>query len=268
MPLFTWPARFLPWLLFRRLSINQASTGFATSHFTWLRQRTGFDEFAALSGGALRLLDCDIYTPVCLHMGAAVAVLPLSGSAKLVLTYRVTAFSAPDAESLLNLMAVKRQRATHIPSGNWMKSVVKHVIIIGAGPAGLAAAVCLAERKISYTVLEQGSLGLSALRQVDPDMVLLSPTNLSLMPGMDSPPGKPPFLSFRALITALEEYQDKHRIRVINRTRVLSVRHDGEAFTVCCRASDGIVRTSWMGAMLLMRAVSSVIRNFRRFRAR
>ena len=67
-------------------------------------ERTGFDEFAALSGGALRSSTSHIYTPVCLHMGAAVAVLPLSGSAKLVLTYRVTAFSAPDAESLLDLI--------------------------------------------------------------------------------------------------------------------------------------------------------------------
>ena len=132
-----------------------------------------------------------------------------------------------------------------------MKSVVKHVIIIGAGPAGLAAAVCLAERKIPYTVLEQGSLGLSALRQVDPDMVLLSPTNLSLMPEMDSPPGKPPSLSFRALITALEEYQDKHRIRVINRIRVCPSVMMGRPFSFVV-AAQTILRTSWMAAMLLM----------------
>ena len=107
MPLFTAPARFLPWPLFRRLAVNQASTGFATSHFTWLEQKTNHKEFSAISGGAFHLLDFHVYTPVCLHMGAALAVLPLDGSAKLSLTYRLTAFSNTDAERLLDLVATE-----------------------------------------------------------------------------------------------------------------------------------------------------------------
>jgi putative flavoprotein involved in K+ transport len=114
----------------------------------------------------------------------------------------------------------------------------KHVIIIGAGPAGLAAAVCLSRREVSYTLLEQGSLVSSALRQVDPDMVLLSPTSLSLMPGMESPPGDPEYLSFRALVSALEHYQEKHRIQIVNDAEVVSLAHDGEAFTVRYRDKD------------------------------
>jgi hypothetical protein len=104
VPLFTAPARFLPWALFRRLAVTQASTGFATSHFIWL-QRTIYKELSTLSTGALQLLDIHIYTPVCLHMGAALAVIPLVGGAKLVLTYRLTAFSNADAESLLDLIS-------------------------------------------------------------------------------------------------------------------------------------------------------------------
>jgi hypothetical protein len=107
VPLFTAPARFLPWPLFRRLAVNQASTGFATSHFTWLEQQTDYQEFSSLSRGTLQLVDFHIYTPVCLHMGAALAVVPFAGSAKLVLTYRLTAFSNTDAESLLDLIAVE-----------------------------------------------------------------------------------------------------------------------------------------------------------------
>ncbi|HEX8651054.1 MAG TPA: hypothetical protein VF708_09435 [Pyrinomonadaceae bacterium] len=109
VPLFTAPARFLPWPLFRRLAVNQASTGFATSHFTWLEQKTNDKEFLTLSRGAFQLLDFHIYTPVCLHMGAALAVVPFAGSAKLVLTYRLTAFSTADARSLLDMIDAELQ---------------------------------------------------------------------------------------------------------------------------------------------------------------
>lgn len=107
VPLFTAPARFLPWPLFRRLAVNQASTGFATSHFTWLEQKAEYKEYSALSRGALQLLDLHVYTPVCLHMGAALAVVATTESAKLVLTYRLTAFSEEDAETLLELVAAE-----------------------------------------------------------------------------------------------------------------------------------------------------------------
>lgn len=107
MPLFTAPARYLPWPLFRRLAVNQASTGFATSHFTWLEQKVDHKEFSTLSRGALELLDLHTYTPVCLHMGAALAVVATARSAKLVLTYRLTAFTNEDAETLLDLVAAE-----------------------------------------------------------------------------------------------------------------------------------------------------------------
>ncbi|HEX8128957.1 MAG TPA: NAD(P)-binding domain-containing protein [Pyrinomonadaceae bacterium] len=116
--------------------------------------------------------------------------------------------------------------------------MAKHVIIIGAGPAGLAAAVCLSRLNVAYTLIEQGSLVSSALRQVDPDMHLLSPTGLSLMPGMERPPGDPEYLSFRALVAALEQYQEQHRIQIVNDARVVSVTHDGAAFTVRYRGRD------------------------------
>jgi hypothetical protein len=108
VPFFTAPARLLPWPLFRRLAVTRASTGFATSHFIWL-QRAIYKELSSLSRGAHQLLDFHIYTPVCLHMGAALAVIPFAGRAKIVLTYRLTAFSAADAGLLLDLAAAELQ---------------------------------------------------------------------------------------------------------------------------------------------------------------
>ena len=56
------------------------------------------------------------------------------------------------------------------------------VTIIGSGPAGLAAAQALAKRNIEYVIFEKDSAVASALRRVDPEMRLLSPKGLSLMP--------------------------------------------------------------------------------------
>ncbi|HEV2914414.1 MAG TPA: hypothetical protein VGX92_14145 [Pyrinomonadaceae bacterium] len=105
VPLLSAPARYLPWPLFRRLAVNTTSTGFATSHFTWLEQKASiYTEISNLSGGAFRILDHHIYTPVCLHMGAALAVAAQPEDAKLSLTYRLTAFTGTDAETLLGLV--------------------------------------------------------------------------------------------------------------------------------------------------------------------
>ena len=42
-----------------------------------------------------------------------------------------------------------------------------HVVIIGAGPAGLAAAVSLSKRGISCALLERGGTAAAGLRRVD-----------------------------------------------------------------------------------------------------
>jgi putative flavoprotein involved in K+ transport len=113
-----------------------------------------------------------------------------------------------------------------------VNGAAKHVVIIGAGPAGLAAAVCLARRGVSYTLLEQGSNVSSALRRVDPDMVLLSPTGLSLMPGMRRRPGDPEYLPFRSLVAALERYREEQGVPVVGDAKVISVERAGSTFAV------------------------------------
>ncbi len=113
------------------------------------------------------------------------------------------------------------------------------VIIIGAGPAGLAAAETLAKRKIDYVVLEQGPSVASALRRVDPEMTLLSPTGLSLMPDMKPQRGVPDYLPFHLLVRELERYQEQHNLEVTLNSTVLSVQKETRGFAVRYRDRDG-----------------------------
>ena len=113
------------------------------------------------------------------------------------------------------------------------------VIIIGAGPAGLAAAERLAKRKIEYVILEKGSAVASALRRVDPEMRLLSPKGLSVMPDMQLEPGAPTYLPFSVLVHELERYQQQHNLKVILDCTVLSIRKEARGFSVRYRAGDG-----------------------------
>ena len=117
------------------------------------------------------------------------------------------------------------------------------VIIIGAGPAGLAAAHALAKRKIGYLLLEKGSSVANALRSVDPEMRLLSPTSLSLMPDMKVEPGAPDYLPFKTLVRELERYQQQHRLNVTLSSTVTSVRRERVGFSVRYRTSDGAEHT-------------------------
>ena len=80
------------------------------------------------------------------------------------------------------------------------------VVIIGAGPAGLAAAACLKRRGVASTLLERGPQAAAALRKVDPDMALFSPARLSRLPGMELV-GATPYPTFRELAAALDRYR-------------------------------------------------------------
>jgi hypothetical protein len=105
VPSLSAPARFLPWEVFRRMAASPELTGFATSHFAWFEQaQTIHDEVARASGGALQILNQQIYTPVCLHMGAALAVLAWPDRAQVFLTHRLNALPESDANVLLDLM--------------------------------------------------------------------------------------------------------------------------------------------------------------------
>ncbi|HZN08081.1 MAG TPA: hypothetical protein VFB65_14900 [Pyrinomonadaceae bacterium] len=104
LPLLSSPAKSLPWPVFRKLATNPELTGVATSHFAWFEQsRTIHDDVFRHSGGALQIVDQRIYTPVCLHMGAAMSVLAWPERAQMFITHRLTALSTDDANVLADL---------------------------------------------------------------------------------------------------------------------------------------------------------------------
>ncbi len=113
------------------------------------------------------------------------------------------------------------------------------VIIIGAGPAGLAAAETLAKRKIDYLILEKGPSVAHALRRVDPEMRLLSPKELSLMPDMKIEPGAPSYLPFNVLVHELERYQHQHNLKITFNSTVISVQKESKGVAVRYRTIDG-----------------------------
>jgi hypothetical protein len=112
LPVLTSPARYLPWGLFRRVSVHTSATGFATSHFAWLSQRRDLvGQIAERSRGALEACHPAIYTPVCLHMGAALAAVAWRDRLQLFITYRVTALRRSDAETLGDLVVAELARS-------------------------------------------------------------------------------------------------------------------------------------------------------------
>ncbi|MFY9821605.1 MAG: hypothetical protein WAM82_09485, partial [Thermoanaerobaculia bacterium] len=100
VPTFTAAGRYLPWWLFRRLASDTTYSGFATSHFTWMRSPVDPGEIARLSGGRLELLDQRLYGPVCLHMGAALQGLETASGFLLAITHRLNALPPADADAL------------------------------------------------------------------------------------------------------------------------------------------------------------------------
>jgi hypothetical protein len=105
LPKLSQPARFVPWRLFRKLAASPELTGYATSHFAWFEQsRAIHDDVLRASDGALQMVDQQIYTPVCLHMGAALSVLAWPDRAQMFVTHRLTALTTSDANTLADLV--------------------------------------------------------------------------------------------------------------------------------------------------------------------
>ncbi|MEZ6186062.1 MAG: NAD(P)-binding domain-containing protein [Planctomycetota bacterium] len=101
---------------------------------------------------------------------------------------------------------------------------MSEALILGSGPAGLAAAVCLRRHGIPATVLEAGPRPSHGWKLLDPEVRLLTPQALSRLPGMEFAPDLPTYLSLGSYAHELDRYRERHGVAVACGARAIAVR--------------------------------------------
>ena len=117
---------------------------------------------------------------------------------------------------------------------------VRDVIIIGAGPSGLSAAIAAKQRNLDYQVLEQGVL-VNSIYKFPPQMVFFTTPELLEIGGLPfvSPYDKP------TRAEALKYYRkvvDTYDLQIAYEETVLSVEREDDVFAVATRSGRGVKR--------------------------
>src|SRR5438876_325974 len=119
--------------------------------------------------------------------------------------------------------------------------LVQDVIIIGAGPSGLAAAITAKQNNLDYQVLEQGVL-VNSIFRFPPQMVFFTTPELLEIGGVPfmSPFEKP------TRAEALNYYRkvvDKYDLSIACEETVTAILPERDAFTIESVSSRGVTRT-------------------------
>ena len=85
-------------------------------------------------------------------------------------------------------------------------------VVVGAGPAGLAAAACLIQRGLRPLVLERSTALAAAWRAHYERLHLHTVKTHSALPGLPFPDGAPRYVSRQGVVDYLEAYAAQHRI--------------------------------------------------------
>ena len=117
---------------------------------------------------------------------------------------------------------------------------VRDLIIVGAGPSGLSAAIAAKQRDLDYQVLEQGVL-VNSIYRFPPQMVFFTTPELLEIGGLPfvSPYEKP------TRAEALQYYRkvvDKYDLQISYGETVLSVGREDDAFAIETRSDRGVRR--------------------------
>ena len=126
---------------------------------------------------------------------------------------------------------------------------VRDLIIVGAGPSGLSAAIAARQRDLDYHVLEQGVL-VNSIYRFPPQMVFFTTPELLEIGGLPfvSPYEKP------TRAEALNYYRkvaEKYDLQISYGETVLSVQREDDVFAVETRTSDGVRRARHAQNVLL-----------------
>ena len=115
------------------------------------------------------------------------------------------------------------------------------LIIAGAGPAGISAALTARSHNLNYMVIEQDDLGGAVFKYPRGKVVMTAPVVLPLV-------GSVKFreTTKEALLTFWRGVVDKHQLAIRYRERIESIEPDGDGFTV--RTNAAVERC---GAVLL-----------------
>ena len=121
-----------------------------------------------------------------------------------------------------------------------------HVVIVGGGVAGLATAAYLGERGVPCTVLERGDVPFAGLRQLDPEMQLLTPPAFSRMPGMPARFGD--YEKFGEVVRQFEAWRAARGLGVVTGASVERIARDGAGFVVTYNAGHTLAATHVVNA--------------------
>lgn len=110
-------------------------------------------------------------------------------------------------------------------------------IIIGAGPAGLAAAGQLSEKGISFIMLEKGQGIAQCWRDHYDRLHLHTVKELSHLPGEDFPEDYDRYVHKKDLVRYYEQYAEKRNIKPLFGKTVVDIEKAGEQWQVMC--ADG-----------------------------
>ena len=109
--------------------------------------------------------------------------------------------------------------------------------------------MCLQRLGVSFMVLERGAAQAAGLRRIDPAMEILSPTRLSLVPGMRRLAADPRYLTFPAYIGKLERLSAEYGIGVRTGAEVTRVSRVDHGFSVVLRDGTALECTHVISAM-------------------
>ena len=104
------------------------------------------------------------------------------------------------------------------------------VLIVGAGPSGLATAACLERRGLRADLVDRHGVAGGAYRRIHSAIVLASPARYTALPGL-APRSRGEYISVPEYRAYLDDYAAHHGLQV-RKACVEEVRRDGPGFSV------------------------------------